>query len=127
MELGNSNPGGAIIAGEKGKIEIFRGRFKSNPPEIAEEFANGLKDGKYKDDNHRHNWLKCIKTREKPIADVEIGHRSATVCHLCNIARWAGRKLRWNPVDEVFVGDADANKYLDRTRRKGYEIPDTRV
>ena len=127
VELGDSNPGGAIFIGEKGKIEIFRWRFESSLADIAEEFATGLKDGKYKNINHLHNWLVCIKTREKPIADVEIGHRSATVCHLSNIARWTGRKLHWNPMDEVFVGDADANKYLDRARRKGYEIPDVQV
>jgi predicted dehydrogenase len=124
VELGNSKPGGAIFIGEKGKIDISRGKFETDPADIAEEFATGLKDGKYKTANHLHNWLKCIKTRERPNADVEIGHRTATVCHLCNIARWTGRKLRWNPADEIFVGDADANKYLDRAQRKGYELAD---
>jgi hypothetical protein len=71
------------------------------------------------------NWLDCIKSREKPIADVEIGHRSATVCHLGNIARLVGRKLRWDPVKEEFQDDADANTYLDRVRRAGYELPET--
>ena len=56
--------------------------------------------------------------------DAEIGHRTATVCHLGNIARWTGRKLYWDPVAERFVGDADADKYLDRPRRKGYELPE---
>jgi hypothetical protein len=55
---------------------------------------------------------------------VEIGHRSATVCHLGNIARLTGRKLRWDPVEEKFIGDADANQYLDRTRRKPWILPD---
>jgi predicted dehydrogenase len=71
---------------------------------------------------HMQNWFDCIRSREKPIADVEIGHRSATVCHMGNIARWTGKKLKWDPVKEQF-DDADANKYLDRERRKGYELP----
>ena len=125
MELGDSDPGGATFIGEKGKIEISRGQFKSDPAEITKEFAAGLNDGKYKTVNHLHNWLECIRTRQTPNADVETGHRSATVCHLANIARWTGRKLHWNPTDEVFVGDADADKYLDRERRRGFEIPDT--
>lgn len=74
---------------------------------------------------HMQNWFDCIRSRQKPIADVEIGHRSATVCHLGNIARWTNRKLRWDPVKEVFPDDAEANQYLDRTRRKPYELPET--
>ena len=59
-----------------------------------------------------------------PVADVEIGHRSATVCHLGNIARWTGRKLQWDSVSEQFVGDAEANQFLVRKQRPGFEIPD---
>ncbi len=59
---------------------------------------------------------------QKPIADVEIGHRSATVCHLGNIARWTGHRLHWDPVKERFEEDA-ANQHLDRARRKPYELP----
>lgn len=70
------------------------------------------------------NWLECLKTRARPNADVEIGHRSATMCHLGNIARWTGRRLRWDPVKEVFPEDTDANQYLDRTRRKPYTLPE---
>ena len=75
-------------------------------------------------ENHLRNWLSCIKSREKPVADVETGHRSATVCHLGNIARWTGRKLRWDPVQERFPDDPKANDYLDRERRKPYTLPE---
>jgi len=54
---------------------------------------------------------------------VEIGHRSASVCHLSNIARILGRKLRWDPVQEIFPDDPEANQYLDRARRKPWELP----
>jgi len=64
-------------------------------------------------------------SRKRPVADVEIGHRSATVCHLGNIARWTGRRLKWDPVREVFPEDPAANAHLDRDRRKGYEVPTT--
>ena len=72
---------------------------------------------------HIGNWLDCIKSRELPVADVEVGHRSITVCHLANIAREVGRRLRWDSRKETFVGDDEANCYLDRPRRKGYELP----
>ena len=46
---------------------------------------------------HRRDWLNCIRSRKKPIADVEIGARSVTVCHLGNLAYWNHRTLRWDP------------------------------
>jgi len=125
VKLDTGSGGGGIFIGDKGKIEIFRGRVTSNPESIAKEPINDDDIHLYKSDSHMGNWLECIKTREKPVADVEIGHRSTTVCHLGNIARWAGRKLRWDPVKEKFIGDEAANEFLDRPRRKGYRLPET--
>jgi predicted dehydrogenase len=122
MELGDGPDGGAVFIGEKGKITINRGRCESDPPELAEEALAKRPRGFNGD--HLKNWLDCIKRRGKPIADVEIGHRSATVCHLGNIARWTGRKLRWDPVKEIFPDDQEANEYLLRQHRKGYELPE---
>jgi len=121
LKLDNGSGGGGIFLGEKGKIDLTRGRVKSNPPEIAEEITKQAG----KDASHVQNWLDCIKSGARPAADVEIGHRSTTVCHLGNIARWLGRKLRWDPVKEVFPDDAEANQYLDRQRRKPYVLPET--
>jgi hypothetical protein len=64
-----------------------------------------------------------MRTRELPNADVEIGHRSISVCHLLNITRQTGRRLKWDPVAETFPDDAEAAQLLDRPRRKGYELP----
>ena len=64
------------------------------------------------------NWIDCIKSRERPVADVEIGHRSTTVCHLGNIARWLGRRLRWDPQAERFVDDDQANQLLHRPQAR---------
>jgi predicted dehydrogenase len=122
MELTTGPMGGAIFEGEKGTITIDRGVCKSNPPELARE---ALAKAEKESENHIENWLECIRLREKPRADVEIGHRSATLCHLGNIARWAGRKLRWDPVKECFPDDTDANSYLDRPRRKPYQLPES--
>ncbi len=124
LKLDNGPGGGAIFIGDKGKITIDRARVSSDPPELVKQ---AIKDGEvhlYKSDDHMRNWLDCIKSRKACAADVETGHRSATVCHLGNIARWLNRKLQWDPKKEVFVGDAQANAYLDRARRKGYELPE---
>lgn len=115
--------GGAIFIGEKGTVTIKRGFLESDPEELAIDVLR--RRPRDFNDNHMKNWLDCIKTRERPIADVEIGHRSATMCHLGNIARWTGRKLRWDPVKEEFVGDKEANQYLDRERRKPWVAPET--
>ncbi len=123
MELGDGPAGGAIFLGEKGKITIDRSVCKSDPPELAEEALAKPHPGQT--ESHLRNWIQCLKSRRKPIADVEIGHRSASVCHLGNIARWTGRKLKWDPVKEVFPDDSQANTYLDRQRRKPYEVPKT--
>jgi len=125
VKLDNGNPGGAIFVGEKGKIEIFRNRVTSSPAGLAKEPITDAEIHLSKSDNHLQNWLDCIRSRQRPVADVEIGHRSTTVCHLGNIARWLGRRLRWDPVKEVFPDDSEANTYLDRPRRKGYQLPET--
>ncbi len=119
VRLGNANRGGGIFIGEKGKMEIFRGNLKSNPPEIAEELLKSER----RDQDHVDNWLSCVLTGERPISDIAIGRRSAAICHLLNIARYLGRSLKWDPDKEVFIGDDEANACLSREPRKGYELP----
>jgi predicted dehydrogenase len=119
LEPGNAPSFGGVFVGEKGTFTINRGALSSDPPELAGEVAEGAKAS----DSHVENWIECVQSRRKPNADVEIAHRSATICHLGNIARWTGRKLQWDPVKETFPGDAEANEYLDRKRRKPYELP----
>ncbi|WP_397569802.1 Gfo/Idh/MocA family protein [Schlesneria sp. T3-172] len=134
IEPGRGPMGGAIFIGEKGKLEINRNKFASNPPEIAENLKKMVdvdeEERKWSDNLalwqarwHMQDWLDCIRTRKRPVADVEIGHRSVTVCHLANITRAAGRPLRWDPVKEQFADDKSANEYLTRARRKGFELP----
>jgi len=130
--------GGAIFIGEKGKLEINRNKVTSNPKEIAAELLGQLdlaaEEQKWSDKAalwqarwHLQNWLDCVRTRHKPAADVEIGHRSISVCHLANIAREAGRRLSWDPAAERFTNDAEANKLLERPRRAGFELPALRT
>ncbi len=114
-------PFGGIFVGEKGTFTVDRGRISSDPEDLAINIIT--KRPKGYDSSHISNWLARVKSRKMPTADVDIGHRSATVCHLGNIARYLGRKLKWDPVKEQFPGDAEANRYLDRARRKGYELP----
>jgi predicted dehydrogenase len=127
-ELSPGPMGGAVFIGEGCKLTVDRNRFESDPPDFITErpdpsTAQIWEGPDWKATHHIRNWLDCIKTRERPNADVEIGHRSISVCHLANIAREIGRRLRWDPKTETFPGDAEANTYLARPRRKGYELP----
>lgn len=70
--------------------------------------------------NHFRNFLDCVRTRRDPIAPVEVGHRSATLCHIGNIAMLLKRKLRWDPKAERFIGDDEANRMLSRAYRTGW-------
>jgi predicted dehydrogenase len=129
FELPAGGPvGGGIFTGSKAKMEINRNKFTTNPKDFVKDApdAAAQKHWDTKDWTaapHLANWLDCIKSREQPNADVEIGHRSISVCHLVNITRAAGRKLIWDPETEQFENDDEANKMLERPRRKGYELP----
>lgn len=133
IEPGKGPMGGAVFICEKGKLEINRNKFVSNPAEIAAELQKQLdvteEERKWSDELalwqakwHLQNWLDCIRSRKPPVADVEIGHRSVSVCHLVNITRAVGRELKWNPEREQFMGDDQANALLDRPRRAGFEL-----
>jgi predicted dehydrogenase len=118
---------GAIFIGEKGKVEIVRGNFLCDPPDLLGKgpaSQPAAVDGEVVE--HIRNFFDCMRSRKKPNADVETGHRANTICHLINICRDLNRKLRWDPKAEEFIGDEEANKQRSRPRRKGYELPETR-
>jgi hypothetical protein len=68
------------------------------------------------------DFLHCVRTRERPFRDIEIAHRATTVCHLGNIAYWLNRPLKWDPVKEEIVGDAEAARWLDRPMREPWSV-----
>ncbi|MBN2021425.1 MAG: Gfo/Idh/MocA family oxidoreductase [Pirellulales bacterium] len=70
---------------------------------------------------HR-NFLDCVKSRKPCYAPAEIGHRTATIAHIGNIALRLGRKLRWNPEAERFLDDAEADKMLGRPQREPWTL-----
>ncbi|MFH1744377.1 MAG: Gfo/Idh/MocA family oxidoreductase [bacterium] len=115
---------GAIFIGDKGKIEIKRGSYTAEPAELLEDAPPVTPEGPHESDAHLRNFFECIRTRQKPNAHVEAGHRATALCHLVNICRDLGRKLQWDPKAERFIDDDEANGTLSRPRRKGYELPE---
>lgn len=72
---------------------------------------------KYVFDDHARNFLDCIKSRHDPVEPVEAGHRTASLCHLANIAMRLRRKIRWDPEKEEIIGDSEASQMLSRPIR----------
>ncbi len=109
--------------GTKGIVWVSREDFlETDPPELAARPLRAEDTHLDASDNHHLDFFDCIRTRRHPIADVEIGHRSATVCHLNVIAAQVGRAIRWDPKTEEIVGDPMAASLLDRPRRAGYVL-----
>jgi hypothetical protein len=118
VEMFHGGPTGCTFEGTEGTIYVDRGRIESTPASILRE---PLSSSDFHlpavGDNHRQNWLDCIRTRQRPVADVEIGARSAQVCQLANIGYQLRRSLRWDPQREEFVRDAEANRLRSRENR----------
>ncbi|HKB04502.1 MAG TPA: Gfo/Idh/MocA family oxidoreductase [Gemmataceae bacterium] len=115
-------PGGCTFIGEKGRIFVDRGKITSDPKEILEEALRDTDVKLYASKNHHQNWLECIKSRKSPICEAEIGHRSATVCHLGNIAIRTGRKITWDPAKEQIVGDKEAAAMVTKAYREPWKL-----
>ena len=115
-------PVGVTFVGSQGRLFVNRGKLVAQPKELADYQLKDADVRLYESSDHYQNFLACVKSREKPICDVEIGHRSATVCHLGNIAIRLGRKLAWDPAKEQFVGDDEANSWLARPYRSPWVL-----
>ena len=114
---------GVHFIGESGIVHVNRGQLESWPPNIVTDPLGASEKPLYKSSNHQQNWIDCIKSRNRPICDVEIGARSATVCHLGNLAYWHHRALKWDPAKWQFVNDHEADTWRDRDRRSPWKLP----
>ena len=109
--------------GDKGAIGVGRsGDLQSDPAELKNQPLAPSDVHLRATEGHHDNFFKCIRTRKRTIADVEIGHRTATICHLSGISERLKRPLNWNPETEEIMGDAEAAKWLDRPRRAPYTL-----
>ncbi|MBN1765035.1 MAG: Gfo/Idh/MocA family oxidoreductase [Sedimentisphaerales bacterium] len=117
----NGNPGVNFI-GSDGWIWVERGSFRAHDRNIfRQEIApDGIR--LYESKDHIGNFLECMRSRKEPIAPVEAGHRSNSVCALHHIAMKLKRKLKWNPLAEQFIDDDEANQMLDFPHRPPWEV-----
>jgi predicted dehydrogenase len=105
---------------ESGSDPSFPKRTETPGPVISEGDLSG-----YSTDNHYENFINCMRSRRREdlYCDIIDGHRSAVLSHLANISFRTGRKLIFNPENETFNDDAEANSYLTRDYRAPYVLP----
>jgi predicted dehydrogenase len=112
---------GVQFEGPNGWIYVTRGgKIAASDRALIDTPLSSDAERLYVSDDHMRNFFQCVKTREAPICDAEIGHRSVSVCHLGVIAIRLGRSLKWDPQQENFKNDAEATGMLTREMRKPY-------
>ena len=118
--VGTTGPGHTRFEGTEGWIS--EGREAEPKSLLQSAIAPGELHLSEARGGHMGNFLECVRKRQDPSAPVEVGHRSATVCHLGNIAMLLGRKLRWDPAAEKFVDDDEANRMISRPMRAPWRL-----
>ncbi len=123
IEMTHGGPSGCTFTGTAGTLRIDRGLLSCDPADAIAEPIGEDEVHLYESPGHHRDWINCIKSRQRPVADVEIGARTVTICHLGNLAYWHGRKLQWDPKNWTFVDDDEANQWLDYDRRDPWQLP----
>jgi predicted dehydrogenase len=102
------------FVGSEGELKVARKKIETSPTELATRVIGENEKHVYKSENHYKDFLQAMRNRSKPICDVEIGHRTSSLCNIANIAYQLNRPLAWNPEKEIFAGDKKANDLLGR-------------
>jgi predicted dehydrogenase len=120
---GPKDGNGVQFIGTEGKIEVSRDFLRTFPNEkLAKGDLKSTDKRVYFSDNHYQDWVDAMKKRSKPISDVSIGHSTAAVCNIANIAYELQRPLLWDPATEKFTGDDYANMMLSRPIRGKWDF-----
>ncbi len=107
---------------ENGWIYVRRGVLQADPPSLLDEVIGPNEIKLYESSDHKQDFLDCVKSRKKPVAPEEVGHRSISVGLLGEIAMLTGRKIRWNPQTEEIIGDPGASALLGRAYREPWTL-----
>ncbi len=129
---------GILFTGDAGRLFVNRGKITGAPVEALQSQPLKREDWIVYDYdnldrppragkldaiiNHMGNFFDCVQSRRTPISDAFSSHRTVSTCHLGNISMRLGRPLKWNPDKEEFEDDKEANSWLKRDQRQGFEI-----
>jgi hypothetical protein len=113
---------GILFLGSDGWVIVSRGGIDARPKSLLKTTFSANEPRLPVSNNHKRNFLDCLKTRQKTICPIETAVRSDTICHLDDIAIRLGRKLHWDPKAEQFTGDDEANRLLTRPLRSPWRL-----
>ncbi len=113
---------GIRFRGTDGWVHIRRGDLTTEPKSLITTRFTPNDIRLYKSDDHKQNFIDCIRTRQQTVAPVEVAHRSITLGHLATIAVKTEKKLIWNPQQERFTNDKNANRLLARPTRSPWRL-----
>ncbi|MCC6143402.1 MAG: gfo/Idh/MocA family oxidoreductase, partial [Candidatus Hydrogenedentes bacterium] len=116
-------PRGIKFEGDEGWvfIHIHGGHLEAEPASLLQEVIGPEELHLGRSPGHHQDFINAVKSRGLPMAPVMVGHRTASMCHMANIAMLLGRKLRWNPTTEQF-DDAEANRMLLKSMRSPWHV-----
>jgi myo-inositol 2-dehydrogenase / D-chiro-inositol 1-dehydrogenase len=137
MTVGDTGDNGILFTGDAGRLFVNRGKITGAPVDALKTNPLSREDWKVYDYdnlerppragkldaivNHMGNFFDCVQSRRTPVSDVVGSHRTVSTCHLGNISMRLGRPLKWDPTQEEFIDDKEANTWLKRDQRKGFE------
>ena len=105
---------GMVTAPDEEQLQVDGTPGEKREPKKVPEYA--AKGGITAD------FLECIKTRGKPFRDIELAVNTVTVGHLAIISYTLGRSLKWDAAKQLFIGDEEANRFIDRARREPWQV-----
>jgi len=139
MTISGDFPNGIRFEGTEGWIFVSRGNeavtasdpvaklkdsqaLASSDPKIITSVIGPDEVHLYESREQHANWLDCVRSRQQPIAPIEVGHRSSSACLLHHMAMKLKRKLYWDPIKERFKNDDEANALVSRPQRAPYTL-----
>ncbi len=119
----NKGPRGIRFVGSEGKlfVHIHGGKLEADPAKILSVKPDAFEVSIGRSPGHHRNFLDCVRSRNQPIANHEVGRATAAICHINNIAMTLGRELAWNPLNEQF-NDDEANRMIMPAMREPYTL-----
>ena len=116
------NGPGILFVGTEGWVLVGRGYLAAEPKSLLTATIGPDEIHLPQSNNHRRNFLECVKTRRRTMCPVETATRSDAICHMDDIAIRLGRRLKWDPKAEQFLNDKTANRLLTRPMRSPWRL-----
>ncbi len=118
----DENRQGIKFEGANGWVFVKRNNIETYPKSLLNAGFGPSDIRLYSNNNHKANFIECIKTRSEPVAPVDNGHRSNITCLIGEIAMETNKKLMWDFKKEQFIGDENVNRLITRLYRDPWSI-----